>query len=263
MTARVRIGQLEVDALTLPAALAAVERLVEAGTGGTIVTPNVDHVVNAETDEALRAAYAAANLSLADGMPILWAARLLGHPLPAKLSGSDLVVPIARRAAAHGWRVYLCGGGPGVAAEAAARLHAEAGVAVAGTDAPRITLSGPDDDGGDEGRLAVARIRAARPHLVYVGLGSPKQEIWMRRIAPDIRPAVSLGIGASLDFLAGRVHRAPGWVSAAGLEWAYRLAHEPRRLWRRYLVRDPRFFAIVLRMLLEGAEVPSAGGVTS
>lgn len=246
MTPRVRIGRLEVDALTLPQALAAVERLVQTGEGGMVVTPNVDHVVTAETVPALSDAYAAADLSLADGMPILWAARLLGHPLPEKLSGSDLVIPIALLAAARGWRLYLCGGGPGVAEAAAARLRADTGVTIAGFDSPRIALDG----GPDDGAAAVARIRDARPHLVYVGLGSPKQEVWMNRIAEDVRPAVTLGIGASLDFLAGRVRRAPRWVSQAGLEWAYRLVREPRRLWRRYLVRDPRFALIVLRMLV-------------
>jgi len=119
--ARVRFGNLWVDALSFPEALAEIERLVDGGLGASVFTPNVDHVVTAEDDEAFREAYAAASLSLADGQPLIWASRLLGAPLPAKISGSDLVLPLMELAARRRWRVYLLGGGSGVAAAAATR----------------------------------------------------------------------------------------------------------------------------------------------
>jgi N-acetylglucosaminyldiphosphoundecaprenol N-acetyl-beta-D-mannosaminyltransferase len=243
---RVRIGHAVIDDLTLSGALDAIAELVARGRGGTVCTPNVDHVVLLEDDALLRAAYASASLVCADGMPIVWASRLLGTPLREKVSGSDLIGPLIQRAARARWRVYLVGGGEGVAARAAERLKVEApGREIVGIDARSIDLDrdAPAHDG------LVAALTAARPDLVLLALGCPKQEIVMHRIAAAVRPAVCVGVGASLDFFAGAMPRAPRWMSAAGLEWLYRFGREPRRLWRRYLLRDPRFAAIFLRDL--------------
>jgi N-acetylglucosaminyldiphosphoundecaprenol N-acetyl-beta-D-mannosaminyltransferase len=165
--------------------------------------------------------------------------------LPEKLSGSDMVWPIAQLAGARGWRVYLLGGSPGAAAEAADRLRRDYGVNVVGTDDGRVPMhADPKADGA-----IVERIRRARPHLVFVGLGAPKQELFIDRMWDGLAPAVSIGVGASIDFIAGRLKRSPAILSTIGLEWLYRLAQEPRRLWRRYLVQDPRFVLLVLRTL--------------
>ncbi len=244
---RFRLGELAIDPVTLTGALGAVERLVGEGRGGFVVTPNVDHVMIAERRPAFREAYGAASLSLADGQPVVWASRLLGAPLPEKVSGSDLVVPLMALAARRGWRVALCGAAPEVAALAAARLREREGVEVVATVSPYVTAdSGVADPEGDS---AVAALRAARPQLVLVAFGAPKQELWMHRREEELAPAVLIGVGASLDFLAGRVRRAPRWVSRAGLEWLWRLSREPRRLWRRYLVDDPGFARVVAREL--------------
>jgi N-acetylglucosaminyldiphosphoundecaprenol N-acetyl-beta-D-mannosaminyltransferase len=240
---RVRLGRLWIDALGFAEALDAVEALVRAREGGAVFTPNVDHVVTAEDDEPFCAAYAAASLALADGQPLVWAARLLGTPLPERVAGSDLVWPLLERAGRAGWRVYLLGGAPGVGEAAAARLVRELGVTVAGVDAPEV----PADPAGWEDHPAAARLRAARPDLVLVALGSPKQERLIHQLRPRLGPAVAIGVGASLDFLAGRVRRAPRWVARAGLEWLWRLSREPRRLAHRYLRKDPRFLAVLWR----------------
>ena len=245
--ARLRLGRLAIDHLTAAGALDAIERLVELRRGGMVVTPNVDHVVIAERSDEFCAAYAEADLSLADGMPIIWSSRLLGAPLPEKVSGSDLVLPLMDRAAARGWRVFLLGAGPGVAEAAALRLRRERGVVVVGTAAPHVRVGSGEAD--PEGDAAVDAIRAASPHLVLVAFGAPKQEIWMRRRRQALSPAVLLGVGASLDFVAGRVRRAPRWISSSGLEWLWRLAREPRRLARRYLLEDPRFLGVLWREL--------------
>jgi N-acetylglucosaminyldiphosphoundecaprenol N-acetyl-beta-D-mannosaminyltransferase len=243
---RLDLGPLGVDAVTLAGALDRIEALVAAGRGGRVFTPNVDHVVIAERHAEFREAYRAADLSLADGVPILWAARLLGEPLPAKVSGSDLVVPLVERAAARGWRVYLVGAAPGVAAEAARTLQQRfPGLRIAGVDAPFVRLDGPDP----EGEAALARLAAAAPDLVLVAFGAPKQELWMHRHRAAFGRAVAVAVGASLDFVAGTIRRAPRWMQRAGLEWAFRLGREPRRLWRRYLVDDRRFVPIVWRAL--------------
>lgn len=242
--ARLMLAGVPVDAVTLEEALGRIEHLVRSGRGGCIFTPNVDHVVIAQDSAAFREAYAAADLCLADGMPIVWSSRLLGSPVPEKVSGSDLIVPLSRRAAALGWRTYLLGGQPGVPEEAARRISAECpGWRLAGTDSPIISASLPDPAGD----AAVERIRSVRPDLVLVALGAPKQELWIHRNLDRIRPAVAVGVGASFDFLAGRLRRAPQWASDRGMEWIWRLAHDPRRLWRRYLLRDPRFASLLFR----------------
>ena len=235
-----------IDVLTLQGALEEIAALVEMGAGGCVFTPNVDHVVVAEEDRLFRDAYQRANLALADGQPIVWTSRLLGARLPARVSGSDLVWPLMELAAKRAWRVFLVGGAPGVAEAAAERLDRELGVRIAGIDASVVPLT---VDAGAPDPVA-ARIASSRPHLVLVALGCPKQERWIHRNLDRIQPAVALGIGASLDFVTGRVRRAPGWVSRAGLEWLYRLGQEPRRLAGRYLLRDPKFLLVLLRTAL-------------
>lgn len=238
---QVRFGHVWVDAIGLSDALREIERLVDARAGGSVFTPNVDHVVTAEDDAELREAYAQVSLSLADGQPLIWSAPVLGTALPQKVSGSDLVWPLMAVAARRGWRVYLLGGAPGAADAAAGRLARELGVRIVGVDAAWIDLALAGAD------AAAERVRAASPDLVLVALGCPKQERWIFRAAPHIRPAVAVAVGAALDFIAGHVRRAPPWMSRAGLEWLFRLAQEPRRLAYRYLVKDPRFLAVLAR----------------
>jgi N-acetylglucosaminyldiphosphoundecaprenol N-acetyl-beta-D-mannosaminyltransferase len=164
--------------------------------------------------------------------------------LPEKISGSDLVLPLMDRAEREGWRVYILGGAPGVGALAAARLVERfPRIQIAGTDAPRIDMDAPASSRAP----VLDRLRAAKADVVLVALGAPKQEIFIAEAAPDLRPAVLLGVGAAIDFIAGTAKRAPRWMSSSGLEWLFRLLKEPRRMWRRYLVRDPEFLVIVLR----------------
>jgi N-acetylglucosaminyldiphosphoundecaprenol N-acetyl-beta-D-mannosaminyltransferase len=241
---RVRIGEIQMDPLTLAEAVDAIEALVVAGRGGTVFTPNVDHFVLAAEDARFRAAYRDTDLSLVDGTPVLWAARALGSPLPEKVSGSDLLLPVVERGAKRGWRVFLLGAAPGVAERVKAVVEAShPGARVVGTCSPSIDLARPISEQMD----IVDAVRATRPDVLFLALGSPKQEIWAHRIRETVKPAVVVGVGASFDFVAGTAKRSPRWISGAGFEWLYRLGHEPRRLWRRYLVRDPRFAAIVLR----------------
>ena len=248
----VRIGAVHFDKVTLNGALDAVERLVEEGEGGYVVTPNVDHVVLAHRRPGLAGVYQQASLSLADGQPILWMARLLGSPLPEKVSGSDLLAPLMGLAARRGWRVFLFGASPEVSAQAEANLrHANPWLRIVGRDSSWWDPSDPDSS-----RPVVEAIRRSGADLVVVALGCPKQEFWMARHAALVQPAVAIGLGASLDFAAGAVRRAPRWMADSGLEWAYRLSREPRRLAYRYLVRDaqivPLFLAALVRRYVTG-----------
>lgn len=258
MRHRVRFGRLWVDALAFDDAIASVRELVHRGEGGAIFTPNVDHVVMADRHVGLRRAYRRADLSFADGMPLVWTSRLLGQRIPEKLSGSDMIVPIVQLAAKENWGVYLLGGmpgDPGAAQLAADRFRERFGVRIVGIDPSMVSMDGGRD--GDDDVLQ--RVRAAKPDLVFVALGAPKQELWIARHLDEIRPAVAIGIGASLDFVSGHITRAPRWVSNAGFEWAFRLAQDPRRLWKRYLVRGPRFVGILWRtaLLLKAQRVRS------
>jgi len=238
---------LPVDAVTQHGALDVFDELVTRGEGGAVFTPNVDHIVIAEDNPRFRDVYSRASLSIADGVPVLWAARLLGKPLPEKVSGSDFVPLLLEHAAKRGWRVYFLGGAPGVAALARDKLRDRLPrLEVVGVEAPRIEPGGPADARND----LIERIRAASPHIILVALGAPKQEFWIDEVRDALRPAVLMGVGASLDFVAGTVRRAPAWMSNVGLEWLFRLSREPRRLWKRYLVRDPRFITILGRALV-------------
>jgi N-acetylglucosaminyldiphosphoundecaprenol N-acetyl-beta-D-mannosaminyltransferase len=243
---RVRLGRLEVDRVTFAGAVDAIEQLVRNGRGGAVFTPNVDHVVLAEEDAEFSASYSRASLSLADGMPVVWASRILGRAVPQKASGSDLIGPVMERAARNGWRVYLLGAAPIVADKAASVLRGR-GVNVVGVDSPAVR----DPRSASERHPIVEKVRRSRADLVLVAFGAPKQELFIDAARPETGGAVLLGVGASLDFVAGAVPRAPRWMSDHGLEWLYRLVREPRRLWRRYLLRDPKFVRIVWRTFRE------------
>ncbi len=241
---RVPYGRIHADVVDFDNALNVIVDLCHAGAGGVVLTPNVDHVVMAEHDDALKAAYDDASLSLTDGKPLVWLARAMGRPVPAKISGSDLLRPLVARAAREGLSCFFFGGQDGIATRAAAILMAEhPGLIVAGCHSPPFGFE--KDPATDQ--AAVDVIRAARPALIFVALGAPKQELWMHKHRAELAPAVSLGIGASLDFIAGVVQRAPAWMSNLGLEWIYRLWQEPRRMYQRYLVRDRAIVGIAWR----------------
>jgi N-acetylglucosaminyldiphosphoundecaprenol N-acetyl-beta-D-mannosaminyltransferase len=241
---RTSIGHLPIDVVDFAGALQAIQSMVENGTGGSVFTPNVDHIMVAEKDERFRRAYANVSLSLVDGTPVVWASRLLGKHLPEKVSGSDLVMPLMERAAQKGFRVYLLGGASGAAEAAARNLVAKyPTLKLVGIDAPRIDV----DDRGPTRDAIVARIVEARPDIVLVGLGAPKQELWITANIDALKPAVLVAIGAGIDFVAGLVRRAPAWMSRSGLEWLYRLMQDPRRLAHRYLVRDTQFAVVLAR----------------
>ena len=241
---RVPFGRIHVDVVSFDEAVSAIVELAKARRGGTVVTPNVDHVVMADTDDALKAAYDNADLSLADGKPLIWLAQAMKRPLPGKVSGSDLLRPLVARAAAEGLSCFFFGGKDGIAQKAADILVQEnPKLRVAGCHSPPFGFEkNPEQDAA-----AVDVVKRANPDLLFLALGAPKQELWMTKHKQALAPAVSLGIGASLDFIAGVVKRAPPWMSDAGLEWLYRLGQEPKRMFERYIVRDSAFVGIAAK----------------
>jgi N-acetylglucosaminyldiphosphoundecaprenol N-acetyl-beta-D-mannosaminyltransferase len=245
MRRQIRLGKIYADDISFSNAIARIVELAQTD-GGLIVTPNVDHVVIAESSSEFREVYNQAELSLVDGQPLVWMAKLLGEPFPEKISGSDLVRPLCGAARDKGLSVYILGATDESSELAARNLEAEfPGLKIAGRSSPIVPSSGE----GPAVDAAMVHLRECKPNIVLVALGSPKQELLMLRQKQAYAPAVALGIGATIDFIAGKVQRCPPWISRIGFEWLYRLLQEPKRLAHRYLVRDTQIIPIFLRML--------------
>src|SRR4051794_33012061 len=198
----------------------------------------VHTVMACQEDPALREAVLGADFTVPDGQPLVWALNLLGNPIAERVYGPELMDRACARAARTGARFYLYGGrNPGALAQLARELRLRhPGLQIVGGYAPPFReLTDAEDE------AIAARIDAARPDVVWVGIGVPKQEKWMARMRPRLRAPVLVGVGAAFDFHAGLVPQAPTHMQRLGLEWLFRLAQEPRRLWRRYLRYNPRF----------------------
>jgi N-acetylglucosaminyldiphosphoundecaprenol N-acetyl-beta-D-mannosaminyltransferase len=239
---RVAIAGVTIDNVTMAEAIARIESMILDRVPRFVVTPNVDHIVQVRRNEEFAALYREASLVLADGMPLIWASRFCGTPLKEKVSGADLFPRFCAVAATRGYRVFFMGGRPGAAqrsAELLTRRHP--GLQVVGVECPPL---GFEKDPVENIRL-IERISMARPDVLFVGLGSPKGELWIHRHLGDCRVPVSIGVGAAFDFVAGLVRRAPVFMQRLGVEWLWRLMLEPRRMYRRYLVDDPMFLGLL------------------
>jgi len=208
----------------------------------------VNLVMSAREDAAVRRAVLEASLLVPDGQPLVWALHLLGHPAATRVYGPDLMALHCARAERDGTRVYLYGGRDEHAlAVLACRLRERfPRLLIAGGHAPPFRPPTP----AEQERVA-ADIDGSGAQVVWVGIGQPKQELWMAAMRPRLRAPLLVGVGAAFDFHAGLVSQAPAWMGRNGLEWAYRLAREPRRLWRRYLRYNPLFVAAFARQYLE------------
>jgi N-acetylglucosaminyldiphosphoundecaprenol N-acetyl-beta-D-mannosaminyltransferase len=203
-----------------------------------ICTASPEFVMIAQDDPDFMRVLRSADLCVADGVGLLFAARYLGHPLPERVTGSDGVPLITARAAQEGWRLFLLGAGPGVAEQAAARLvERTPGLQIAGTYA-----GSPAPDEEDD---IIARINASGADILFVAYGAPRQDKWIARNRARLNVKVAMGVGGTFDFIAGIVPRAPRWMRRIALEWLYRLYKQPWR-WRRML-RLPRFVWAVIR----------------
>jgi N-acetylglucosaminyldiphosphoundecaprenol N-acetyl-beta-D-mannosaminyltransferase len=241
---RVEIAGVDVDNVSMDEAIARIEEMIRRREPSYVVTPNADHVVRFHKDAAFRRAYQEASLVLADGISVVWGARLLGTPLKEKVSGSDLFPRFAPVAAQRGYRLAFLGGRPGAAQQSAEVLQRRCpGLQVVQVCCPRM---GFECDEAENGKIVQA-IRDSGADVLFVGLGSPKQELWIHKHRWEYRVPVSIGIGGTFEFISGQVPRAPRFIQKAGLEWLWRLVAEPRRMYRRYLMEDPEFFRLLWR----------------
>jgi N-acetylglucosaminyldiphosphoundecaprenol N-acetyl-beta-D-mannosaminyltransferase len=241
----VDFGPVPAHAVSFDEAVELIAERARSGEGGFVLTPNVDHLSISTRNAELRAAYRRCFLSLADGMPLVLLSRLLGLPLRHKVSGSDLFQPLMARCAREGLPVFFMGATAAACEQAARKLQAaHPGIQVTGHDSSAFDL-----ERNPEGALAVLRrARDSGARLIVVCLPPLKQMV-LARFEDEYRPAVGIGAGSSLSFYVGEVKRAPAWISRAGFEWLYRLCHEPRRLWRRYLLEAPSVLPILVRMV--------------
>lgn len=241
------LGRVPVDRISMEyAAILLTEALLHRGEFPplTIVGPNAHLVTLAERDDRFAEAMQAADLAVPDGMSVVMASRLLGFPLPERVPGGDLMERMCAEAAHYGFRVFFLGGLPGAAIMAAHNLHLRyPGLTICGTLCPPM---GFELNPVECARL-VAEINAVAPDLLCVGFGAPKQEVWMQENRGRLRVGAILPVGAAFDTQSGLRRRAPKWIQQLGMEWFFRLAMEPRRLWRRYLIGNTQFIVLVLR----------------
>lgn len=213
---------------------------IESGTRGYLTAAAVNLVVSALDHPCTRAAVLDATLAVPDGQPLVWALRLLGHRGATRVYGPELMARFCARAARTGTSIYLYGGrSPEALRLLESRLRQRfEGLRIAGGFSPPFReLTSPERE-----RVA-QEINASGAQVVWVGTGQPKQERWMHHMRPLLDAPLLVGVGAAFDFHAGIVPQAPRWMQRSGLEWAYRLVREPRRLWRRYATQNPRFVA--------------------
>jgi N-acetylglucosaminyldiphosphoundecaprenol N-acetyl-beta-D-mannosaminyltransferase len=237
-------------AITEREAVSRIIRSVQDGVGGWLITPNTHQMGLIAKDADLRDFVRGATLTVADGMPLVWAATLRGDPLPERVAGSSLVWSLARAAGVAGRSLFLLGGDDGVADRAAARLRSDIpGLEVVGTHCPPRGF----ETNLQEGEVIRARLRSTKPDIVYVGLGFPKQENLIAELRAEFEHVWFLGIGISLSFISGDAARAPRWLQRVGLEWVHRLVQDPRRLFGRYIVRGVPFtFGLLARSWWHG-----------
>lgn len=245
---RIRFMNTEIDNYTMDEAVDAIDRLIQKDKNGYVVTPNIDHIVKLETDTVLQQVYANADIILTDGKPMIWMSRWYGTPIKEKVSGSDLFPRLCELAAAKEYRVFLLGAAEGVAARAAANLQKKfPGLMIAGTYSPPFGFE------KDEKELnhIIQVVAEAKPHILVVGLGCPKQEKFIYKYRNDLKVPVSLGLGASIDFEAGIIKRAPKWMADHGFEWLYRVVQDPKRLMRRYFIDDVKIIKMFFKYRLQ------------
>lgn len=245
---RVNIGGIEIDKYSFDEVT---ERIVDhaltSGAPEYVVTPNAQHILTLQKDAHFREIYRKAFLVVPDGVSLLWSAKFLRTPLNGRVNGTDLFERVCAVAQEKGLKLFFLGGRPGAAELAKETLQARhPGLKIVGTHCPPYGFESQPA----ELALINAKIKAAAPDILFVGLGAPKQESWIYDNYQNLNVPISVGIGVSFELVANMVQRAPVWMQKWGLEWLFRLIVEPQRLWKRYIMGNPQFIWLVLKQRL-------------
>ncbi|NLK93726.1 MAG: WecB/TagA/CpsF family glycosyltransferase [Clostridiales bacterium] len=243
---RIKFLNIEVDNLTMEESISRIEDLIIKRNNSYVVTPNVDHIVKLEDDEEFREVYRNADLIVTDGMPLIWISNLTGEKIKEKISGSDLFPKLCERATKKGYSIFLLGAAEGIAEIAKKNLEEKyLGINIVGTYSPSFGF----EKNENEIDKIINIINEKKPDILAVGVGAPKQEKFIYKYKDRLNVPVSLAIGATIDFEAGNVKRAPKFMQNLGLEWFYRLIKEPKRMFRRYLVDDLKIIKIIFEYI--------------
>jgi N-acetylglucosaminyldiphosphoundecaprenol N-acetyl-beta-D-mannosaminyltransferase len=239
-TPRIEMMGCWVDNLTMEETLGRIEGFIDSGRPHQHVVVNVDKLVKARNDAELRRIINECALINADGMPVVWASRLLGKPLKERVAGVDLFESLMKRSADKGWRVFLLGAREEIVAQVKALYMAKY---------PGLTIAGYRNGywQPEEEVAVVDQIQAARADILFVAISSPKKEQFLGRYQTQMKVPFAMGVGGTFDVAAGKVKRAPVWMQRVGFEWFYRFLQEPRRMFRRYFIEDMAFFGMLAR----------------
>ena len=241
---RIKFLNTNIDNLTMEEALERIDELIKQRKPSYVVTPNVDHIVKLEEDKEFQEVYENADLILTDGMPLIWISKLKRNPIKEKVSGSDLFPRVCELASKKGYKVFLLGAAEGIANKAALNLKKKySELNIVGTYSPSYGFEQNDDEISE----IIKIIRKVKPDILAVGLGAPKQEKFIYKYRCDLNVPISLAIGASIDFEAGNIKRAPKCMQNLGLEWLYRLFKEPKRMFKRYILDDTKILKIFIK----------------
>lgn len=246
MSERLNVLGVRISALNMPRALAQLDAWIAARDRQYVCVCTVHGVMECQRSEEVRRVFNHAGMATPDGMPLVWLLRSAGYRDAARVYGPDLMLAAIEHSVKPGYRHYFHGGVDGVADQLATVMRQRfPGVAIVGASTPAFgtaaELCTPD---------VAQRVNAAEPDIVWVGMSTPKQDLWMSCMRPLLRAPVLIGVGAAFDFHTGRVPQAPRWMMRSGLEWLFRLKQEPRRLWRRYLLYNPWFLFEIGRQKL-------------
>ncbi|EOU1903703.1 WecB/TagA/CpsF family glycosyltransferase [Clostridium perfringens] len=240
---RQNMFNIEIDNISMDECIEKIDDLINNGKFNYLVTPNVDHIVKLDKDDEFLKVYNNADLIVTDGMPIIWYSKIIKRPIKEKISGSDLFPKICELSAQKGYKIFLLGASEGVADIAKKKLQDKyKGLNIVGVYSPKY---GFEDDEIELNKI-INIVKKSNTDILAVGLGAPKQEKFIFKYKDILQVPLSLAIGATIDFEAGNVKRAPKWMQNSGLEWFYRLIKEPKRMYKRYILDDRRILRLMI-----------------
>lgn len=245
---RIKLLGIDIDNINMKETINKIELLIEKKKPSLVVTPNVHHINILQKDNEFRKIYKHASLVIPDSTPLLWVSKILRKPLKERVTGSDLLPLFCKTVTEKKYKLFFLGAAPGIAKKAAETLiQQNPGLEIIGTYSPYLDFENDEK----ENRKIVDMIKKCNPDVLFVCLGSPKQEKWSWKHKDEINIPVIICVGAAFDFVGGKVKRAPKWMQKLCLEWFFRLCQEPRRLWKRYLIGNVIFAWLVLKEFIK------------